>query len=88
MKSGIVDKNGIEIKVGDTICLPYITPMGALTDEVDKEREVVFRFGCFGYWNETEFVPLIDWMTKKEDDYVPNQGNKIVYTDEYLCWVK
>ena len=88
MKSGIIDKNGIEIKEGDTICLPYITPMGELTEEVDKEREVVFRFGCFGYWNETYFVPLIDWMTKETGDYVPNQGNKIVYTDNYLCWVK
>lgn len=88
MNSGIVDKHGIEVKVGDTICMPYITPLGKLTEDVDFEAEVVFQFGCFGYWDATEFIPLIKWMFKGKGEYVSNYGNKVVYTEEYIFWVK
>lgn len=88
MKSNIFDKNGKEVKVGDTIAFPYIDPMGKITDDVDFTRKVVFKYGCFGYETQTSFVPLIEWMKIRHGEYVPNCGNKTIYTEEYLFWVE
>ena len=83
MKSGIFDKNNREVKVGDTVLFPYITPMGELTDNFDFEKKIEFKFGCFGYWTDTEFIPLMEWMKKEVGEYVSNCGNKTVYTEKY-----
>jgi len=88
MRSGIFDKYGVEVRTGDTICLPYITPIGEVTGEVGEEREVVFCFGCYGYWTETRFVPLLEWMKVEDGEYIANQGNRTVYTGKYLFWIK
>ena len=48
MKSKICDRNGVEVKEGDTLILPYITPFGDLTDEEGSRVTVVFDHGCFG----------------------------------------
>jgi hypothetical protein len=83
MKSGIFDKNKIEVKIGDTIILPYITPLGEISDEDGEKVEVVFKYGCYGFFTKTQFIPLIDLQCKKVGEYVPNHGNKTVYTEEY-----
>ena len=87
MKSGIIDKNGIEIKVGDTLVLPYIDPMGALTEEPDCKVKVVFEHGCFGYYTTTRFEPLINWQKTEAGEYISNAGIKRVYTGQYPFWI-
>ena len=46
--SGIFDENGKEVKVGDILIFPYITPNGTKTKEPDFEAQVQFKFGCVG----------------------------------------
>ena len=87
LKSGIKDKNGVEVKVGDIIAIPYTTPFGELTNEIDERHEVVFARGCFGYFDETDFVPLFMWERAEEGEYIPNQGNRMIYTGEHMFWV-
>ncbi|MFA7628739.1 MAG: hypothetical protein WCY37_05040 [Candidatus Dojkabacteria bacterium] len=88
MKSNIFDKNGIEVCVGDTVVFPYIDPMGRLTEDEDFKKQIVFKHGCFGYETQTSFEPLMNWMKKERGDYVPNCGNKVVYTEKYPFWVE
>lgn len=89
MKSGIFDKNGIEVKKGDTLVFPYIDPMGSfMEDDPDFEAIVKFKHGCFGYDTPVYFVPLTEWSKTKPGEYVPNCGNKKLILDEYVFWVK
>lgn len=89
MESGIFDKNGIEISIGDTIVFPYMNPVGEIEENTPDFTAVVkFKFGCFGYFNQVEFVPLFEWMGTLSGEYVPNHGNKTVYTNEYPFWVE
>jgi hypothetical protein len=87
MKSNIFDKLGKEVCVGDIIAFPYIDPKGKMHDEEDFRKEIVFKYGCYGYETETNFEPLMNWMKKESGDYVSNSGNKVVYTEKYLFWV-
>ena len=88
MKSDIFDKNGIKVKIGDTIVFPYITPMGQVTDDEDFKKEVVFKYGCFGYDTKTTFEPLMNWMYTDKGEYISNCGNKTIYTEKYPFWVE
>ena len=90
MKSGIFDKNGIEVKLGDILVFPYITAMGDICceDTPNFEAKVEFKHGCFGYETETAFIPLMKWSKTMVGEYVPNHGNKTIILDEYLFWVK
>ena len=87
MKSGIFDKNRKEVKIGDVLNFPYINFRGIVTDEVDFSKTVEFKYGCFGYSSETMFIPLMEWIIKERGIYVPNNGNKIIYTENYYFWV-
>lgn len=88
MKSNIFDKNGIEVKIGDILIFPYITPMGEVTDDEDFKKEIVFKYGCFGYETKTGFETLMNWMYTDKGDYIPNCGNRIIYTEKYPFWVE
>jgi hypothetical protein len=87
MKSGIIDKNGTEIKLGDTLVIPYIDPMGTLTEEADYKVKVVFEHGCFGYYTKTRFKPLFEWQQTEPGTYIPNAGIQRIYTRKYPFWV-
>lgn len=88
MKSGIKDKNGTEIKAGDTIVIPYVDPMGKIIDDEEGYRaKICFEHGCFGYYNKTHFIPLFDWQATEHGEYIPNNGNKVIYTGKYPFWV-
>ena len=82
--SQIKDHEGQEIKVGDTIGLFYVDPVGNLhKDSIDRQYVVEFKYGTFGIQTRICFVPLMEFMTAKSGDYVPNYGNKMVYTEKY-----
>ena len=87
MKSGIIDKNGIEVEVGNWLAIPYIDPMGRLTEEEDYRVMVKFKYGCFGFYNNLVFVPLFEYQKTERGDYIPNEGTKVLYLEEYLFWV-
>ena len=87
MKSGILDKNKKEVKKGDILVFPYVTPKGDVTRDEDFRRTVLFKYGCFGFETQTEFIPLMEWMDRKLGDYVPNCGNKVVYLETYPFWI-
>jgi len=89
MKSGIFDKNSIEVKSGDTLIFPYIDPMGRINEDTPNfEAVVIFKHGAFGYENKTDFVPLVDWSRKKTGEYISNHGNKTIILDIYPFWIK
>ncbi len=83
MNSGIFDINGVEIKVGDRVKLPYYDPGGNLHIGSGGTVEVVFKYGCFGYNSPTQFSPFFSLLTYERGDYVPNAGNKRNYIEEY-----
>lgn len=87
MKSSIFDKNGIEVKEGDKLIFPYVTPFGELTEEEGFSKIVVFRHGCFGYETTKGFETLFSWMKTEKGEYIPNYGNKIIYTEKYPFWI-
>jgi len=87
MKSGIKDKNGVEVKENDIIALPYLTPHGTITEDEEERVKVVYDHGCFGYYNKVKFIPLMNWQKTKDGEYVPNEGEKTIYTFEYYFWV-
>jgi len=86
MKSDIFDKNNKIVKVGDTLSFPWIDPMGGVDKDVDFQAEVVFEYGCMGYFRGTSFHPLMNWMKKEVGSYIPNEGNKVIYTNKYIFW--
>ncbi len=88
MKSNIFDKNGMEVKQGSVVVFPYISPSGELTDLTDFKKEIVFKYGCYGFDTETKFIPLMEWMKTEQGEYISNCGNKVVYTDTYPFWVE
>lgn len=87
---GIKDKNGVKVQLGDTLCFPYVDPGGTIhKDQMHFEANITFLHGCFGYLTiHKEFFPLVDWAKKKQGLYIPNHGNKILITDEYVFWIK
>lgn len=88
MSHQVKDKFGYEVFEGDTIIFPYIDPMGNPSLEPDFETKVVYKYGCLGYETKTKFIPLMNWMKTEEGKYIPNEGNKIIYTEKYLFWLK
>ncbi len=87
MKSNIFDKNGVEVKIGDTLVFPYIDPKGKIYNDEDFRVTVIFKYGCFGYESITRFIALMEWMEQEVGDYVSNCGNKTIYTEKYPFWV-
>lgn len=88
MNSGIFDTNQVEVKIGSIVSFPYITPKGEVTEEEDFTKKIEFKYGCFGYYNELRFVPLMDWMKTDRGEYIPNCGNKTIYTNKYYFTIK
>ena len=89
MRSGIYDKHGIEVKIGDTLVFPYVTPIGDIdTDTVDFEATVIFAHGAYGYMTKVAFIPLFAWSKVEHGEYIPNHGEKRIILDIYPFFVK
>jgi hypothetical protein len=65
----------------------YSKGLTLIHDEEDFRKEIVFKHGCYGYETQTGFEPLMNWMKTKRGDYVPNCGNKVIYTEKYPFWL-
>jgi len=87
MNSRIFDKNGIEIKEGDNVRLPYIDPGGNVHLNQGSIVKTIFKYGCFGYESKTRFVPFLEFLDYENGDYVPNAGNRRVYIEDFPLYV-
>ena len=82
--TGVFDRGGKEIKLGDFVSFLYVTPVGRLTDVLSEEKyEIIFDFGSFGFWNDggIEFISLVSLLDRYEGEYISNKGNKIILED-------
>lgn len=83
---GLLYADGTPIKLGDTVDVPYITPMGDLTDEVDEEKRavVVFEHGLYGLKYPFHTTPLRDYCRKSKGKYESNYGEPIIFSDKTI----
>jgi uncharacterized phage protein (TIGR01671 family) len=77
--TGLLDKNGKKIFEGDLVSIPYINPMGELTNIEDYNRSVYFKNGEFVYngYSEEQYQSIANWCNVGAKKYIPNVGNVI-----------
>lgn len=85
--TGLVDINGKQVHLGDTIHKLYVPPFGEPTDDLDDEYygkgEVTFENGtyCLRTKASPDPIPLHTLLKRKKGEYVPNYGNATVYSN-------
>lgn len=73
----LMQSTGLTIYEGDIVSVPYVTPLGTLTDEENYKSRVFFKNGAFCIDNYYRVAPdeLSIWCKKGETKYVSNVGN-------------
>ena len=87
VKTGLVDIDNREIKIGDKIKFCYVDPMGECNpDEFDEyEYTVAFEQGCVvGIRPERNPRVLRGYMKTKEGKYICNYGTLVEYPDNVV----
>lgn len=74
------------IKLGDVVDVPYITPMGDLTEDIDEEQRatVVFDRGLYGLKYPFHVTPLRNYCHKIKGAYESNYGEPIIFSDSTI----
>ena len=93
MKTGLIDLNGTEIKLGDKFRFVYIDPLGKVyKDDLDDGLyEIDFDHGAVvanyieGHGVEAENPRLLrNWIETEEGRYISNYGNLTVFTNNVV----
>ena len=87
IKTGLVDINNREIKIGDKIKFCYVDPVGQcdLDTLSDFEYTVAFEQGCVvGVRPERNAKVLRNYMKTAEGKYISNYGTLVEYPDNIV----
>lgn len=87
--SGLIDKKSNRIFEGDILSIPYITPVGTLTEDENYRANVEFRNGSFQHhgYSSKVYHDLKDWCNTGKMEYVPNVGEIYEILDTTLVTV-
>lgn len=86
MRIGLYYADGSPILIGDVVDVPYITPMGDLSDDIDEEKRatVVFEHGLFGLKYPYHVSPLRNYCHKIKGEYVSNYGEPTIFSNSTI----
>ena len=87
VKTGLVDINNREIKIGDKIKFCYVDPVGQCIPDSfsDIEYTVAFEQGCVvGVRPERNAKVLRNYMKTAEGKYISNYGSLMEYPDNIV----
>ena len=75
----------MEIYEGDIVSVPYVTPMGQLTDDEEYRCPVGYENGRFVLKIYPGSRGITKWCKIELGKYVPNYGNRtIIHNETYL----
>ena len=82
----VLDKNKKLIYEGNFIGIPWVSPFGDVDKTYDPEQvyEVVFYKGAFCLKLPNSHEPLMYYFKKEVGEYIPNYGNKVIITDDFV----
>ena len=80
--TGLHDKDGKEIYEGHKVGVPYVTPMGKVTEEFDSKEVIGFEFGRFVLLGRAEPHALVHWCESTQGEYIPNYGTPTIFANK------
>jgi len=82
--TGLKDAKGVDIFEGDIVAVPYVSPMGDITKDIDRNVSIVFQHGAFMLDDSFDIQPLELWLARSKGEYISNKGNKTIRTNTCL----
>jgi len=86
MEIGLFYADGTPIRLGDTVDVPYITPLGDLTENIDEDKraKVMFEHGLYGLKYPFHVTPLREFCHKIKGSYESNYGEPTIFSSSTI----